>query len=400
MITYNTLPNTRIHSVDVLRGLTIMLMIFVNEVAGMRNIPDWLHHVKAGVDGMTITDWVFAGFLFIVGMSVPLSLNNRIRKGDNFWQLQRHILTRTLGLLVLGVFMVNAESGYNEEAMGMRIGVWSLLFYPCVILVWNYYTFQNKTWAYLLRGIGIAGLIALALIFRAGEDGTQYLQPKWWGILGLIGWAYFYTCVIYQVFRGNKYYLLAMVGVCILIYAVGRSDFAQGNALLGWTRSVASHATHTLLVLCGAILTLIFFEQKEEKSLRSRLNEALAFAAILFAAGLILRPYYHIGKIGATPTWGLYSSVIAIIVFIFLYWIADLKGINRWTRFFQPAGSNPLLTYIIPFIMWALYRTFHFYPLPDSLRTGIIGVIYCLAYGAAILVFVKWLNRMHIKLQL
>lgn len=397
---YNLLPATRIHSVDILRGLTILLMIFVNEVAGMRNIPEWLHHVKAGVDGMTITDWVFAGFLFIVGMSIPLSLNNRINKGDNFWQLQKHILGRTIGLLVLGVFMVNAEGGYNEEAMGMRIGVWSLLFYPCVILVWNYYTFQNKTWTYLLRGIGIAGLIALAMIYRGGEDGSEYLQPRWWGILGLIGWAYLFACVTYQVVRGNRFYLLAMVGVCILIYATGRSELAENHAWLAWTRSQAGNATHTLLALCGAITTLIFFDQREQRSLMTRLNEALAFATILFLAGWILRPYYFIGKLGATPTWGLYSSVIAIIVFIFLYWLTDLKGINRWTRFFQPAGSNPLLTYIIPFIMWALYRTFHFYPLPDSLRTGITGVVYCLLYGAAILVVVKWLNRMRIRLQL
>lgn len=396
----NVLPNHRIHSVDILRGLTILLMIFVNEVAGMRNIPDWLHHVESGVDGMTITDWVFAGFLFIVGMSIPLSLSNRIQKGDNFWQLQQHILIRTIGLLVLGIFMVNAEGGYNEEAMGMPIGVWSLIFYPCVILVWNYYTFQNKAWTYLLRGIGIAGLIALALIYRGGEDGSEYLQPRWWGILGLIGWSYLYTCVLYQVFRGNKYCLLAMVGVCILIYATGHSAIAAESSLLEWTRSQAGKATHTAITLCGAILTLIFFDQKEERSLRNRLNEALAFAALLFFSGWILRPYYHIGKIGATPTWVLYSAVIAIVVFILLYWITDLKGINRWTKFFQPAGSNPLLTYIIPFVMWALYRTFHFYPLPDALRTGIIGVAYCLLYGAAILLVVKWLNRMHIKLQL
>lgn len=400
MLPYNVLPDYRIHSVDVLRGLTILLMIFVNEVAGMRNIPDWLHHVAPGVDGMTIVDWVFAGFLFIVGMSIPLSINNRIQKGDSFFQLQRHILGRTIGLLVLGVFMVNAEGGYNEEAMGMRIGVWSLLFYPCVILVWNYYTFQNKVWAYVLRGIGIAGLVALAAIYRGGEDGTEYLQPRWWGILGLIGWAYLYTCIIYQVVNGNKYYLLAMVGICTLVYALGHSSISEQNALLGWTRGQAGNATHTGLALCGALLTLIFFDQKYERALISRLNEALGLAALLFIAGWILRPYYHIGKIGATPTWGLYCSVIAIIVFIVLYWITDLKGINRWTKFFRPAGSNPLLTYIIPFIFWALYRTFHFYLLPDSLRTGITGVIYCLLYAIAILWIVKWLNRIHIKLQL
>lgn len=400
MVSYNTLPNQRIHSVDVLRGLTILLMIFVNEVAGVRNIPQWMQHMPRGVDGMTMVDWVFPGFLFIVGMSIPLALNHRIRKGDDFLQLQKHILVRTIGLLVLGVFMVNAEGGYNEEAMGMRISLWSLLFYPCVILVWNIYTFENKMWAYLLRGIGIVGLIALAFIYRGGEDGSEYIQPRWWGILGLIGWAYFYSCVLYQVFKGNRYYLAAAVGVCTLIYVAGHTSVSEGSALLGWTRSQSGNATHTGLTLCGIILTLIFFDRGKERSLQSRLNEALGFAAVLFVVGWLLRPYFHIGKIGATPTWGLYSSVIAIIVFIVLYWIADLKGINKWTRFFQPAGSNPLLTYIIPFIMWASYGYFHYYPLPHDYRTGIIGVMYCILYAVIIMWIVKWLNRIHIRLQL
>src|SRR5690606_32789889 len=92
-------------------------------------------------------------------------------------------------------------------------------------------------------------------------------------------------------------------------------------------------------------------------------------------------------------------SVIAIIVFIFLYWLTDLKGINRWARFLQPAGSNPLLTYIIPFIMWATYRVFNYYPLPDGLRTGATGVLYCILYAVVVVWIVKWLNRMHIRLQ-
>src|SRR5690606_18836812 len=108
MQVYNELPTQRLHAVDILRGLTILLMVFVNEVAGIRDIPQWLRHVAPNVDGMTIVDWVFAGFLFIVGMAIPLSLNNRIRKGDSLLKLQGHILVRTIALLVLGVFMVNA----------------------------------------------------------------------------------------------------------------------------------------------------------------------------------------------------------------------------------------------------------------------------------------------------
>ncbi len=262
MTVYNILPNQRIISIDVLRGLTILLMVFVNEVAGVKNIPQWIQHMTRGVDGMTIVDWVFPGFLFIVGMSIPMALNHRIQKGDSFWRLQKHILVRTIGLLALGVLMVNAEGGYNEETMGMPISLWSLLIYPFAILVWNVYTFENKVWTYLFRGIGIIGLLSLAIVYRGGEDGSEYLQPQWWGILGLIGWSYFYSCILYQVLKGNKYYLAVAVLVCTLIYIAGHTTISEDFAILGWTRSQGGMATHTSITLCGLILTLIFFDRK------------------------------------------------------------------------------------------------------------------------------------------
>jgi len=61
----------RIASVDALRGLVILLMIFVNDVAGVKAAPSWLKHVSAEADGMTLSDLVFPAFLFIMGMSIP-----------------------------------------------------------------------------------------------------------------------------------------------------------------------------------------------------------------------------------------------------------------------------------------------------------------------------------------
>ena len=57
----------RVLSIDVLRGLDVLLMLFVNEVAGVRGAPAFLLHTPHDADGMTITDVVFPAFLFIVG---------------------------------------------------------------------------------------------------------------------------------------------------------------------------------------------------------------------------------------------------------------------------------------------------------------------------------------------
>src|SRR6185503_17616212 len=170
----NQLTGLRILSIDAFRGITILVMIFVNELHGVSGIPAWMGHMPADADAMSFVDVVFPAFLFIVGMSIPFALNYRLSKGDTTFRLSKHILLRTIGLLILGVFMVNTEEGYNEEAMGMSIYLWSLLFYITIILVWNVYSFKRKEWMYLFRGVGILGLIALAFIYRRG-DGTQLL---------------------------------------------------------------------------------------------------------------------------------------------------------------------------------------------------------------------------------
>ncbi len=71
---YNTLTTQRILSIDVFRGITILVMIFVNDVAGVSGIPGWMKHVSADADAMTFVDVVFPAFLFIVGMSLPFCI--------------------------------------------------------------------------------------------------------------------------------------------------------------------------------------------------------------------------------------------------------------------------------------------------------------------------------------
>ncbi|HYG40164.1 MAG TPA: DUF5009 domain-containing protein [Cytophagales bacterium] len=392
------LPKQRILSIDAFRGITILTMIFVNEVAGISGIPQWMKHMPANADAMTFVDVVFPAFLFIVGMSIPFAIQQRIKKGDSFWKLQGHILSRTIGLLVLGVFMVNGESDYNEEAMGISIHIWSLCFYVAVILVWNVYSFENKNWTYLLRFTGIIGLIALATIYRSG-DGSEYMQPRWWGILGLIGWAYLYACIFFQLLRANKLGLLIMVLICTGIYILGQQEFSR-NTFLIWTTNQAGNAVHTSIVLCGTILSLIFFNHNDSTTRNKKFAEAALFTLGLVVAGYLLRPYFHISKIFATPTWAFYSVVLCCIIFTLLYILIDLKQIRNWTRFFQPAASNPLLVYITPPILFNIFQEFNFYPVPKNLLYGLPGVLWCFIYAVIIMWSARGLNKLKIRLQL
>ena len=67
--------------------------------------------MPTGVDGMTLTDVVFPAFLFITGMSIPLALGARMAAGEPRSGILRHVVGRSVSLIVIGVFMVNAEHG-------------------------------------------------------------------------------------------------------------------------------------------------------------------------------------------------------------------------------------------------------------------------------------------------
>jgi heparan-alpha-glucosaminide N-acetyltransferase len=171
----------RIASIDILRALTMVLMIFVNDLWSLTGIPAWLGHVESGVDGIGLADTVFPAFLFIVGMSVPFAFENRRKKGDTDQDLVVHVLLRTIALLVMGIFLVNGES-INEATTGMHRLVWNVICCTCFIAIWNAYPkTANKNLVLGVKGVAILILLALALIYRGGEEAGRF-SPKWWGM--------------------------------------------------------------------------------------------------------------------------------------------------------------------------------------------------------------------------
>jgi len=93
----------RVLSVDVLRGLTIALMILVNDPG------DW-SHVFAPLDhaewnGWTLTDLVFPTFLFLMGASMVFSNEARRAKGDCTGTLAGHVFARAGKLFALAMLL-------------------------------------------------------------------------------------------------------------------------------------------------------------------------------------------------------------------------------------------------------------------------------------------------------
>jgi len=102
------MAGARVDSVDALRGLTILLMVFVNDLG--HAAPAWMHHIQPpNADGMTLSHIVFPAFLFLVGVSIPLAFERAQAAGRSKFTQLVHVLTRTAGLLLLGVIELNSS---------------------------------------------------------------------------------------------------------------------------------------------------------------------------------------------------------------------------------------------------------------------------------------------------
>ena len=378
------LPRQRIVAIDALRGLTFFVMLFVNCLAGADGVPYGLQHFAADVDGMSLADIVFPAFLFVVGTSIPFGLNHRLAIAGGMPQTVRQVAARAFGLILIGFYMVNTEDGYNQAAMGMPITLWALCLYAAVLMVWG-------PFATVVRAAGVLVLIALALVYRSGADGQGWMAPAWWGILGCIGWAYLVASLAYLAGRGRLAVLVAATIACVAWFIV--SDRVGGNGVL------AMHATHTSIVLCGAVCVLLFFDGRRSGGAAARLKAGIVFTLVLALSAWGLHRVYPISKIGATPPWALYCAALCCALFVLLYHVIEQRGMVRWTALVQPAAANPLVTYLLPMVLVTAMHYLHWQWWP-ALTHGAGAIAFSLLFAVAMLAVVAVLNRYNIKLKL
>ena len=374
----------RLKSIDILRALTMLLMIFVNDLWSLSAIPDWLEHKAADFDGMGLADVVFPAFLFIVGLSVPHAIRARLRKGDNKWQVLRHICERTLALLIMGLFMVNLEN-INGEAMIISRIAWQLLMVTAFFLIWNVYRgpVLGRLNPWVLKGLGWAILLFLAIIYAGA--GESWMELHWWGILGLIGWGYLLAAMAY-LFLGNKPLWLGGVFLLLLLLNVLSIPLVV---------STSNHA----LVMGGVVLTSVMLRLQKRELMKYFLPFLAAFALLLLLFGFLSRPVWGISKILATPSWTAICAGITVLAFALLYLLADRGGIHRWARIIEPAGSMTLTCYLVPYYIYA-FRNLLGVELPEALRTGVPGIIKSIVFALLIIQLTALLGKARIKLKI
>jgi heparan-alpha-glucosaminide N-acetyltransferase len=402
--TPTTLRAPRVASVDIFRGLTMIVMIFVNDLAEVKGLPWWTYHAPGKVDAMTYVDMVFPAFLFILGMAIPLATEQRLRKNPSHPHLWLHVSLRSLSLLVLGLILANAGAG-DPALIHMPKYIWAILALTGAILYWMVYPKDDgrRTLYNVLRYSGLALMIVMFAVFRrtTKEGNVAWIKTAYPEILGLLAFAYLTTCILYIPTRRWRWapfaWFVVLTAFCYFC-AAHRIEFPRRAGLYLWP---FGNGSDTLISMAGVATSVLFVGEQSKRwpTFRAKATYALAFATIVLSAGYLLTPL-GISKIRATPTWSLYCVGSSILIFTLLYYICDTRQKTRWAAFTHAPGSNTLLTYLLPdlwsFILGALGITWF----RTHLAWGFPGIIHSIVFTAIIVAIAASLTRMKLRLQL
>ena len=395
-------PIPRVVSIDIFRGLTTAVMIFVNALSEVQGLPWWTYHAHAKDEVMTYVDMVFPFFLFAVGLSLPLSITQRLARKPSLLMSWAHVAMRALALVVLGEILANAEKA-DAGRMGMQGSTWALLGLSCSALYLNVYGKSRRARACgrVLRVVGFVGLIALLAMFRRTTATGQiaWLDGSYPEILGLIGYSYLAVAILYIPTRrwawASALWFVLLLALCAFSTA-GWIQFLGRLPLYVWP---FGNGAMGCIIMAGAVTSSIYFSPSHRRTLQQSIYLAAGFCLLTFAVGWLLTPL-GISKIRATPTWSLYCIGAAVLLFMSLYWICDVKQWQQWAFLFRPAGSNTLLTYLLPDFWYFALSAAGFTWYDAHFHAGGTGVAKTLAFTLLILGAAGALTRARIRLQL
>lgn len=390
----------RILSIDIVRGLTLLLMLFVNDLY-MPGVPAWLGHTEMNFDGMGLADWVFPSFLFMVGISIPYAIEARRRRGASDLAITGHILWRTLSLICIGVALLNAGR-INPEMTGITSQTWRWLFYLFLFMLWNNYPRESRyTLVFkILRAIGFVGIITLLAIFRAGTpEDPQWLVASWWGILGLIGWGYVVAALTSLATRGSLIGAVVVWAVFLALNCISSAGINDWATSLRTILGTVIQGNTPMIVLTGLVTGTYLMRTSHDN--RRKMWTMIVAGVVLIVAGFVLRNWYIISKILATPSWGLICNGISLLVLALVFYRTDICGRTRFTSLLSTTGRNSMTTYLAPSVLYSFIGLLPFrllfYKQPDCALLAIAGSA---AWAIAMAYFSILLERLYIKLKL
>ncbi len=337
MSTPSPAPASRLLSLDVFRGLTVMGMTVVNNPGDWGHIYPPLEHAEW--NGCTPTDLVFPFFLFIVGVSLTYALAGAKRSGAPAGPVLARVARRAAMLFALGVLtsLYPHFDFSTVRIMGVLQRI-ALVYFGCSCL---YLTTGWRTQVALLLSVLVGYAVLLQLVPVPGV-GPANLAPT----TNLGAW-------LDRTLLGEPH-----------LWSQSRTWDPEG--LLG---TIAALGTGLLGALAGQWL-----RSPTPAALSKPAGLAVA-GVVLAALGLIWNIWFPINKALWTSSYVLFVGGLAMLVLAALYWLCDVRGYRRWATPAIAFGVNAIAVFFFSAI---LSRTFSLIQLrsPRGTSVGFNGWLY------------------------
>jgi predicted acyltransferase len=317
-------PSQRLVFLDVVRGIVIAFMILVNN-GGSELYAYWpLKH--ADWNGWTPTDLVFPSFIFLVGVSVVLSTQARLARGETKKVLLLHALKRAAILFALGL-IVHGFPNYPLATMRIygvlqRIAICSLV--ATVLYLWD-------------RRVGTLASVAAACLLG------YWILMRWVPVPGFglpgrdipfldknMNWV---ALVDRHLFPGR-------------LYETTRDPE-------GLISTIPAIATCLLGVLTGIWL-------RTQKELTTKLGGLLAGAIAGVALGSLWGNWFPINKKLWTSSYVLFAAGCTLLVLVICFFVIEIKKRGgAWTYPWKVFGSNAIVAYSFSELLSTVIESIH-----------------------------------------
>ena len=412
-------------AIDILRALTVLLMIFVNDFWSVIGIPQWMQHAESGVDFLGLADVVYPIFLFVVGMSIPFAIENRFRKGLSGESTVLHIFARTFALLIMGAFTEQSLSTFAPDVVPYSKAVFKMLFVAGFFMIWNVYPkTENTTRKRIYTAIQIVGVLLLCYLaynFRSiGREGAIVFFRGSYGILGGIGWAYLFCAFVYLFVRNNikkiGFFWLGLLVLSMLrSRTIGDTQLFPAQAQLLSDLLGVAHVSSTTVLTMGGILFSLLIVRWTNIEVKKQVIYYVSLVVGMFIISLISHRFWIASKLSMSPPCILYCSTIAIATYGLLYW-AVVNGKASWFNVIKAGGTATLSCYVMPYFLQSVFYTYipifsqgNYYKfvdfiMPESMQTDtsymFFGIIKCLLWALICVWTTALLERYKVKLKI
>lgn len=309
-------------ALDVLRGLTIALMVVVNTPGSWSHM--YAPFMHAEWHGFTITDLVFPTFLFVVGNAMSFSMR-KMEKMEQSVFLKK-VLKRFALIFLIG-WGLNAFPFFDIDQQGNLI-----------MIDWSSVRLLG-----VLQRIALCYLIACFLLYYTEKRGAILFS-----ILVLAG----YWVVLY--FFGDAddpYSLTGNAALKLDLWLIGAKNLYMGEGIPFDPEGILSTFPSVLNVLAGYFAGK--FIQQMGNNFRT-VKSLLLAGLILVVLSVIWHQLFPINKKIWTSSYVMLTIGLDLFLIAALIQIIEVWKQRNWTYFFEVFGRNPLILYVLSGILISL----------------------------------------------